>query len=92
MAVCNQPHHVGGREVYRTVIFYREPSGEKVEGCRQCVDGMLTPIFSTDKRSVISQGTGKEYRISAAHKRHIRLRKLAPDGRTVYQNRRGNIT
>ena len=91
MAVCEQAHHRGSREVYRTVIFYRK-TGERVEGCRQCVDGMMTPLFPTQKRTIVSRGTGKEFSISPAHARHIRLRKLAPDGRTVYQNRRGNVT
>lgn len=91
MAICNQPHHVGDRQVFRTILFYKDGK-ERVEGCRPCVEPMLTPVYSTQKRLVVSRGTHKHYYISPAHRRNIELRKLAPDGRTVYQNRRGNLT
>lgn len=90
MAICAQPGHVGNREVFRTVTFYR--GDEKVEGCRGCVDGLMTPLYPTQKREVVSKGTHRVYKISPAHVRHIKLRKLGSDGRTVYQNRRGNVT
>lgn len=91
MAICAQPGHIGGREVFRTITFYRD-NGEKVEGCRGCVYNLMTPLYPTEKREIISQGTHRSFNISPAHTRHIRLRKLGSDGRTVYQNRRGNVT
>ena len=90
MATCTISGHNGNREVHRTVIFYRE--GQKIEGCRGCVSGMLTPLYSTQKREIVSQGSHRRFSISPAHARNIRLRKLGSDGRTVYQNRRGNVT
>lgn len=90
MAVCGLPGHIGNRTIYRTRIVYKGDA--RFEGCVPCTDNLLTPLYSTQKREVVSAGTGKSFRISPAHVRHIRLRKLGSDGRTVYQNRRGNVT
>ena len=95
MAQCEQEHHEGGREVARIVTFFRD--GKMHEGCRQCIGPMLTDLYPGQKRFVISQGTGKHYYISPAHKRDIKMRRVIPasspdaKGRLglVYRNRRG---
>ena len=95
MARCEQPHHAGDREVYRTKYFMRD--GKSHEGCRACIEPMLTDLFPGQKRLVISQGTGKHYWISPAHKRDIKMRRVIPSGSSdakgrlglVYRDRRG---
>lgn len=87
MLNCAQPHHVGNRQVTRIVTFIR--AGKTHEGCRSCIEPMLTDQFPAQKRLVISQGSGKHYYISAAHKRDIRMRRVAPDLSGVWKDRRG---
>lgn len=86
---CEMPGHVGDRRVFKTRKFLW--LGRWFEGCVQCTDGIVPPAFSTTK-NWREKADGKQYKISAAHVRHIKLRKLGSDGRTVYQNRRGNVT
>lgn len=96
MARCELPGHVGNREVFR--IRYVPRDGRLVEGCVGCTANMLTDLYPGEKRLVISQGTGKQYWISPAHKRDIKMRRVIPPsspdakGRLglVYRNRRGH--
>ena len=50
------------------------------EGCLQCIEPMLTDVYSTQKRLVTSKGTGKQYWISSAHIRDIKQRRCVPEG------------
>ena len=95
MARCEQPHHIGDREVYRTQYFVRE--GKPHEGCRACIAPMLTDLYPGQKRLVISKGTGKHFWMSPAHRRDIKMRRVIPasspdaKGRLgmIYRDRRG---
>ena len=95
MARCAQKFHEGNREITRTTTFIR--GGVMHEGCRACIEPMLSPLYSTEKRLVVSKGTGKHYWISAAHRRDIQMRRVVPDSSgdsrgqlsKVYRDRRG---
>lgn len=95
MAKCEQGHHVGDREVVKTITFIRD--GKMLEGCVACISPMLTDLFPGQKRLIISKGTGKEYYMSPAHRRDIKMRRVVPSGSPdakgrlglVYKDRRG---
>lgn len=87
---CKTSWHKGKRRVFKTRMFFY--GGKRFEGCVPCVGGIVPSAYSTEKRTRLNPSTGKAFSISPAHVRNIKLRKLAPDGRTVYQNRRGNVT
>ena len=87
---CDVAWHKGNRRVFKIQSFCI--GGKWFEGCNQCLDGINPSVYSTEKKMRYNPGVGTYYSISPAHVRDIRLRKLAPDGRTVYMNRRGNVT
>lgn len=86
--VCALSWHRGGRRVFRTRIIYRD-DGTRIEGCLSCTDGLLTQVFPADKRWVRTPGSGKDYRISAAHRRDIKMRRVCPDLSHVWMDRKG---
>lgn len=87
---CGLPWHRGNRQGYRKKVLYRD--GKRWEGCPPCIEGINPSVYPWQKRWICSRGTGKWFKMSPAHRRDVELRKLAPDGRTVYRNRRGNVT
>lgn len=86
--ICNLPGHLGRREVFRYRVLY-DKDGNKTEGCFQCTDGMSPSVFPTTKRMILSKGTGKEYWMSPAHRRDIKMRRVAPDLSHVWKDKRG---
>lgn len=83
---CRLPWHVGGREVVKLRTVFR--GGKMVEGCVQCTDGLLTCLYPTTKQWRRS-ATGKDFRISPAHVRDIKMRRVAPDLQNVWYDRKG---
>lgn len=83
---CNCPWHEGGREVVKIRTIFR--GGKMIEGCVQCTDGLLTPMYSTTKR-LRRNAAGKDFWISPAHVRDIKMRRVAPDLQNVWYDRKG---
>ena len=86
MARCEQPNHMGGREVARIKIFQRD--GKMNIGCVSCIEPLLTNLYPTDKRWRINSG-GKDFKISPAHVRDIRMRRCAPDLSGTWRDNKG---
>lgn len=84
---CEISWHNGNRTVYRMKAFYRD--GQRYEGCVQCIEPMLTNLYSTEKRWVTSAGTGKQYKISAAHVHDIKTRRCDPNLSGVWRDKKG---
>lgn len=85
---CGLSWHRGGRRVFRSRIVYL-PNGKKVEGCISCTDGLLTQIYPAEKRWVMGPSSGKSYKMSAAHRRDIKLRRVCPDLSHVWYDKNG---
>ena len=86
---CPFPSHRGGRRIFKSRILYLN-DGTRVEGCMACTDGYTHDQYPADKRWIVSQGTGHQYKMSAAHRRDIRMRRVAPDLSHVWKDRRGH--
>lgn len=84
---CKLAWHRGGKRVFKTRILYRGDT--RIEGCMACTDGLLTEMFPSDKRWVFNTATGKDFKMSAAHRRDIKLRRVCPDLSHVWMDRRG---
>ncbi|MDI6808479.1 MAG: hypothetical protein QME66_05790 [Candidatus Eisenbacteria bacterium] len=84
---CERPGHRGDRVIHRLIGTHVD--GKYIEGCHSCVFESRVFVYPTVKRDVFIPSTGKSYRISAAHRRDIKLRRVAPDLSHVWRDKRG---
>lgn len=83
---CRLSWHEGGREVVKLRTVFR--GGKMIEGCVQCTDELLTCVYPTTKR-LRRNSAGKDFWISPAHVRDIKMRRVAPDLQNVWYDRKG---
>ena len=84
--ICALECHQGDREVQRLRTFH---SGDTmITGCLQCTDQYLHNLFPTEKRTRVLPN-GKEFKISAAHVRDIKRRRVSPDLSSTWTDRKG---
>lgn len=83
---CDRPGHRGCREVQK--ILYVPDGGKLISGCVQCMDDRLHQMYSTVPmwRTLPN---GKQFKISSAHARDIKLRRCAPDLSHVWRDKKG---
>ena len=74
--ICHQDCHVGAREVQKLRYFHLD--GKMVEGCVQCTEDLLTNLYPTTQQWR-TMPDGKSFKISPAHVRDIKHRRVAPD-------------
>lgn len=90
--LCALPQHKGDRFVTRlrslVVGGDRKTPGKLVEGCFQCTDGMTHNMFPATPmwRSLPD---GKSFKISPAHVRDIKQRRVAPDLSGTWRDKKG---